>query len=68
MGINLNHLTPTDARQGITVRADVQSERDGRRHYHVVHKGRWTCSCPHFIYRHPHFGCKHIKAVRALVN
>ena len=68
MGINVAPLNRTDIDKGINVRATVQSERDGRRFYHVVRKGRkWTCSCPNDIYRHPAGGCKHIKAVRAVV-
>jgi hypothetical protein len=27
--------------------------------------GAFACSCPHFIYRHPADGCKHIKRIRA---
>ncbi len=67
MGINITRITRQDREAGIKVRAEVQSERDGRRHYHVVRKQRWLCDCPHFTYRRPHCGCKHIKAVRAAV-
>lgn len=58
-------LTERDKDQGIKVRVAVQSESDGRKHYNVVRKGRWMCSCRHWIFRKPRGGCKHIKAVLA---
>ncbi|GAH03378.1 unnamed protein product [marine sediment metagenome] len=28
-------------------------------------KRGWRCSCPHWIYRHPEGGCKHIHVAQA---
>ncbi len=67
MGINVQDLSRADQNNGIKFRAQVQSERDGRRFYHVVRQhGKWTCSCPNAIYRRPAGGCKHIRAVKAI--
>lgn len=34
--------------------------------YQVTHDAsqRWRCTCPHFLYRRPDGGCKHIRAVQ----
>ncbi len=67
MGMNIQALSRQDKAEGVQVRAVVQSQSDGRRHYTVIKRQRWMCDCPHWVFRKPHMGCKHIAAVRAAI-
>jgi len=47
-------------------RWEVESTSDDTQHYHVFKRGgKWSCTCPDWIYRGGFGDCKHIEAVKA---
>ena len=64
LNMNISVLTDEDRCHGVRLKATVQSERDERMYYNVVRLRKWECDCPHWVFRNPVGGCKHIKAVK----
>ena len=68
MGYNIQRLSLQDQQEGFLVKATVQSEHNENMYYNVQNRKGWSCDCPHWLFRHPTGGCKHIRLIKQAIR